>query len=148
MKILKVLLLLVITGFVSISTLHAEGVDKENRYKKIRADRVNMRELYSKLNLTPQQKELMREHRKEIRKHRQDRIQNRKKFRDRNLVDLSEFITKDGFDKKGFIDKKMINIKKRIEERATMTQKRMNIFTPEQRVHLVKLLKEQLELQK
>ena len=144
MKILKVLLLLVLTGFVSIYTLQAEGIDKENRYK---TDRIKMKELYSKLNLTAIQQQQMYEHRKSIRKYRKERRQNRKALVNGHLSILVEFISKDGFDKKGYMNKKMKIIEKRARDRATMIERRMNILTPNQRVHLVKLLKEQLSLQ-
>jgi len=142
MNILRVLLLLLITAIFSSSVLYADDA-RSNRYK----DRIKMRELYSQLDLTAKQQEQMDEHRQNIRKYRQERINSRKKFRNRYLIDLVEFISKDGFDKQGFIDKKMENIKTRVENRATMVENRMKILTPKQRVLLVKLLKEKLATQ-
>lgn len=143
MKILKVLLLLLITA--SVSTLKADD-ESSNRYRDIQAERVKMRELYNQLDLTYEQKIQMSKHQKSVRKYREQRRKNRNKSENSYLMTLVEFISKDGFDKKGYVDKKMINIKARVENRADMMEQRMNILTPEQRVLLIKLLKEQIEL--
>ncbi len=137
MKILKGLLLLVIMGFVSISTLYAES-----------GDRIKMRELYNKLDLTPAQQEQMSEHREAIRTYREKYKNNKKAMMNNRLAILIKFISQDGFDSEGYMKNRMKQVERRVQNRTTMIENRISILTPTQRVHLVKLLKEQIAQRK
>ncbi|MFK5976191.1 MAG: Spy/CpxP family protein refolding chaperone [Sulfurovum sp.] len=148
MKMLKGLLLWVIIGFVSISTLNAESVDRDNRYKRVNPNRIKMRELYNKLDLTFAQQEQMNEHREAILKYRKKRKNNRKAMMNNRLSILIKFISKDGFNTNGYIKNRMKQVEKRVQNRATMMEKRISILTSIQRVQLVKLIKEQIAQRK
>ncbi len=142
MKTLKVLTIVAITGLVGATAVHAGPACKENdkMHQKWKDKRSDMKEIFQKLDLTPEQKSAMQENRKEMRA--QMKEKRSQKQTKRGMTNMSEFVSANGFDKQAFIDMSMQKAQSRIEKRAERFEKTMNILTPEQRVKFVTLLQE------
>ena len=138
MKNLKLLVIVVIVGLFGVSSIGAD--DNQNKYYKQKRDRNYMRDIYKQLDLSDEQNKQMKEHRAIMKKNRIKRKADRKANRRSHLIDISLYVSKDGFDKEAYINAKMKRIKNRMENRAVMLEKSMNILTPQQRVHLVELM--------
>ena len=155
MKTLKVLTIVAITGLVGATAANAcpsnkgngtscpkqEKCEKQYKGKMGKHDkRSEMKEIYQKLDLTAEQKSAMQANRKEMREYR--KAQRGKMQGAHGIVGINKFISADGFDKQGFIDMATQRSQKRIEMRAAMFEKKINILTAEQRVKLMTLLEE------
>lgn len=155
MKTLKVLTIVAITGLLGATAANAcpsngdkrgmcpkqEKCEKQNKCKMNKhSKRSQMKEIYQKLDLTAEQKSTMQANRKSMREYRQ--AQRAKMQSSHGMAGMNKFISADGFDKQGFIDMATQRSQKRIEMRATMFEKKINILTAEQRVKLMTLLEE------
>ena len=155
MKTLKVLTIIAITGLLSATVANACPSNKENgmncpKHEKCGKQnkgmmnkhdkRKEMKEIYQKLDLTAEQKSAMQANRKDMREYR--KAQREKMQGAHGVAGMNKFISADGFDKQGFIDMATKRSQKRIEMRATMFEKKINILTAEQRVKLMTLLEE------
>ena len=158
MKTLKVLTIVASTGLLGATAANAcpsnkgngsscpkqEKCEKQknctkqkmNKYDK----RSEMREIYQKLDLTAEQKSAMQADRKSMREVR--KAQRGKMKSAHGMSAMTPFISADGFNKQGYIDMATQRSQKRIEMRAAMFEKKMNILTSEQRVKLMTLLQE------
>ena len=155
MKTLKVLTIVAITGLIGATAANAcpsnkgngencpkQGkCEKQNKGKMGKYDkRSEMKEIYQKLDLTAEQKSAMQANRKEMREYRKAR---RGKMKGgHGISGMSKFISADGFDKEGFVNMATQRSKQRVEMRAAMFEKKINILTAEQRVKLITLLEE------
>ena len=159
MKILKVLTIVAITGLVGATAANACPSNKGNgmncpkqekckKQEKCEAQnkgmmgkhdkRKEMKEIFQKLDLTAEQKNAMKANRASMREYRQAQ---RGKMQGRHgMAGMNKFISSDGFDKQGYIDMATKRSKKRIDMRAAMFEKKINILTEEQRVKLMTLL--------
>lgn len=155
MKTLKVLTIVAITGLLGVTAVNACPSNKgngmncpksekcEKQYKGMmnkHDKRKEMKEIYQKLDLTAEQKSAMQADRKSMREYRQ--AQRGKMQGSHGMAGMNKFISADGFDKQAFIDMATQRSQKRIEMRATMFEKKINILTAEQRVKLMTLLEE------
>ena len=161
MKTLKVLTIVAITGLIGATAANAspsnkgngencpkqekcekpEKCKKQNKGKMGKHDkRSEMKEIYQKLDLTAEQKSAMQANRKEMREYR--KAQRAKMKGGHGIAGINKFISADGFDKQAFVDMATQRSKQRIEMRAVMFEKKINILTAEQRVKLMTLLEE------
>ena len=161
MKTLKVLTIVAITGFIGATAANAcpsnkgngmncpkqekckkqEKCDVQYKGKMGKHDkRKEMKEVYQKLDLTAEQKSAMQENRASMREYRKS--QRGKMHTQHGMAGMSKFISSDGFDKQGYIDMATQRSQKRIDMRAAMFEKKINILTEEQRVKLMTLLQE------
>jgi len=155
MKTLKVLTIVAMTGLLGATAANAcpsnkgngmscpkqEKCEKKYKCKVNKHDkRSEMKEIYQKLDLTDEQKSAMQANRKDMREYR--KAQRGKMQGGHGLAGMSKFISADGFDKEGFVDMATQRSQKRIEMRAAMFEKKINILTAEQRVKLMTLLEE------
>lgn len=155
MKTLKVLTIVAITGLLGATAANACPSNKGNgmncpKHEKCETQhkgmmnkhdkRKEMKEIYQKLDLTAEQKSVMQADRKSMREYRQ--AQRAKMQSSHGMAGMNKFISADGFDKQGFIDMATQRSQKRIEMRAGMFEKKINILTAEQRVKLMTLLEE------
>lgn len=150
MKTLKVLTIVAITGLVGTVAANAcpssfgdkravcEKQIKCQKNKKY--NRGEMREVYQKLNLTPEQQSAMQEHRKSMRELR--KAKRAQKHGERGLQGMSKFVSVNGFDKEAFIAEATQKAQSRIEMRANMFENKINILTEEQRINLISLIQE------
>jgi Spy/CpxP family protein refolding chaperone len=155
MKTLKVLTIVAITGLVGATAANAcpsnkgngmncpkhEKCGKQHKGMMGKHDkRKEMKEVFQKLDLTAEQKSAMQADRKSMREYRQ--AQRGKMQGAHGMAGMNKFISADGFDKQGYIDMATQRSQKRIEMRAAMFEKKINILTEEQRVKLMTLLEE------
>jgi len=155
MKTLKVLTIIAITGLMGATAVNAcpsnkgngmnclkhEKCGKQNKGMMNKHDkRKEMKAIYQKLDLTAEQKSAMQANRKSMREYR--KAQREKMQGAHGIAGMSKFISADGFDKQGFVDMATQRSKQRIEMRAEMFKKKINILTAEQRVKLQTLLEE------
>ncbi len=154
MKTLKVLTIVAITGLAGTVAANAcpsngqnkqmcakqEMCAKQKMCQKNNNKRTHMKEIFQKLDLTPEQKIAMKENRKAMRgQMKEKRAQMHGK---RGMAVMSPFVSANGFDKEAFVSKATQKAQKMIEMRADRFEKMMNILTPEQRIKLVTLLQE------
>lgn len=155
MKTLKVLTIVAITGLIGATAANAspsnkgngtscpkqEKCEKKNKCKMYKYNkRSEMKEIYQKLDLTAEQKTAMKANRESMREYR--KAQRGKMQGAHGLAAMGKFISADGFDKQGFMDMATQRSQERIEMRAAMFEKKINILTAEQRVKLMTLLEE------
>lgn len=142
MKTLKVLTIVAITGLVGATSVYASPLNMENKKMchKNKEHRNDMKEIFKKLDLTPDQQNAMKENRQAMRE--QMKEKRSQMNRKRGMADMSEFVSVDGFDKQGFVSKATQKAQMMIDIRADRFEKTMNILTPEQRVKFVTLLQE------
>lgn len=148
MKTLKVLTIVAITGFVGITASNAcpqnanamcpkqTKCDKQGKHY----NKGEMKELYTKLDLTAEQQSAMKTLRESMREQRKAQRNNMQS--QHGMSAMGQFVSTEGFDKQGFIDMAMQKSKDRIEMKANMFEQKMNILTPEQRAKFVSLLQE------
>ncbi|MCW8820790.1 MAG: Spy/CpxP family protein refolding chaperone [Sulfurovum sp.] len=142
MKTLKVLTIVAITGLVGATSVYASPFNAESNKmcQKNKEHRNGMKEIFKKLDLTPEQKSAMKENRQAMRE--QMKEKRSRMNRKRGMADMSEFVSANGFDKQSFVEKATQKAQMRIDMRADRFEKTMNILTPEQRVKFVILLQE------
>lgn len=147
MKTLKVLTIVAITGLAGTVAANAcpAGANKTMCQKKEmckskKGKRGEMKELFEKLDLTSEQKTSMKENRQKM--HVQMKERRAQKHAKHSMLNMSEFVSANGFDKQAFIEMSMQKAQSRIEKRAERFAKTMHILTPEQRIKLVTLLQE------
>lgn len=142
MKTLKVLTIVAITGLVGATSVYASPFNAENKKMchKNKEHRNDIKEIFKKLDLTPEQQSAMKENREAMREQMKDKRS--QMSRKRGIADMSEFVSANGFDKQGFIEKATQKAQMMIDMRADRFEKTMNILTPEQRVKFVTLLQE------
>jgi Spy/CpxP family protein refolding chaperone len=155
MKTLKVLTIVAITGLVGTVTANAcplggennamcqkqEKCEKQKKCQKNKKyNRGEMKEIYNKLDLTPEQQSAMTEHRKDMRE--QMQAKRAQRHGERGMADMGKFVSSNGFDKEGFIAMATERSQDRIEMRANMFENKINILTEEQRVKLISLIQE------
>ncbi len=142
MKTLKVLTIVAITGLVGATSVYASPCNAENKKmcQKNKEHRNDMKEIFKKLDLTPEQQNAMKENRQAMREQMKERRSqmNRK----HGMAGMSEFVSANGFDKQAFVAKATQKAQMRIDMRAVRFEKTINILTPEQRVKFVTLLQE------
>jgi len=155
MKTLKVLTIVAITGLIGTVAANAcplagennamcqkqEKCEKQNKCQKDKKyNRGEMKEIYKKLDLTPEQQSAMQAHRKSMREQRQ--AKRAQMHGERGMAGMSKFVSVNGFDKEGFIAMATQRSQDRIEMHANMFEKKINILTEEQRVKLTSLIQE------
>jgi Spy/CpxP family protein refolding chaperone len=150
MKTLKVLTIVAITGLVGTVAANAcpasfgdkkAMCEKQNKcQKKKKHNRGEMREIYQKLNLSPEQQSAMQEYRKSMREQRQ--AKRAQMQGERGIEGMSKFVSVNGFDKEAFIAEATQRSQERIEMHANMFEKKINILTEEQRAKLISLIQE------
>jgi len=149
MKTLKVLTIVAITGLVGTIAANACPLGGENNamcqkqekcQKNKKYNRGEMKEIYKKLDLTPEQQSAMKAHRKSMREQRQ--AKRAQMQGERGMAGMSKFVSVNGFDKEGFIAMATQRSQSRIEIHANMFENKINILTEEQRVKLISLIQE------
>jgi Spy/CpxP family protein refolding chaperone len=152
MKTLKVLTIVTITGLAGTVTANAcpsngqnkQMCEKQKMCQKNSNKRPQMKEIFQKLDLTPEQKIAMKKNRKSmLGQMKEQRAQMHGK---RGMAMMSPFVSANGFDRESFIDKATQKAQNRIEMRADRFEKMMNILTPEQRIKFVTLLQEKKKI--
>jgi len=148
MKTLQVLTIVAITGLAGTVAANAcpsngqnkQMCEKQKMCQKNNNKRTQMKDIFQKLELAPEQKVAMKENRKEMR----EQMKTKRSQRDgkRGMANMGEFVSANGFEKEAFIDKATQKAQTRIEMRAERFEKTMNILTPEQRIKFVSLLQE------
>jgi protein CpxP len=151
MKILKTLTIVSVTGLAGLTALQAcpmnqgerscQGM-KQSEVKGCKGSKYHkkghpMMKLYSQLDLTEEQKEQMKVLRQEMQAQREAKKKDRSK---RGMGMMVNFVSEKGFDKEGFIKMATQKSQEKIQMRAAMFEKRMNILTPEQRTKLIELM--------
>ena len=142
MKTLKVLTIVAITGLVGATAVYAGPNCKKSdvQCQKRMENRTAMKEIFQKLDLTPEQQNAMQENRKAMRAQMKEiRLQRQGK---RGMAHMGAYVSVEGFDKQAFMDDAMKKAQSRIEKRAEGFEKTISILTPEQREKFATLLKE------
>jgi len=141
MKTLKILAIVAITGLTGTMTLNASNHDCDNqRYAKLQhksnnQHKASVMKLIKRLDLSDEQKSTLKSTRKAVRLERKAKRQGA-----RRLSHIKEFISVDGFDKKGYVKAAQKRAKINASKRAVMLEKTFAVLTPEQRLELVELL--------
>ena len=150
MKTLKTLTIVVVTGLVGLTAVQAcpSGAYKgsgEKSCKSYKQKKSQMKGMFKQLDLTAEQKEQMQALRKEMQVQRKaNRKANRegKQCNGKRKGQMGQFVSAEGFDKEGFVAYATQKSQVKINMRAEMFEKRMNILTPEQRTKFSELLQE------
>lgn len=100
-----------------------------------------MKVIFEQLDLTPEQRILVKENRKEMYASMKDTYCKHASI-DHRASMMGEFVSAKGFDKEAFMKEAMQNAEKRAQYRADRFEKMISILTPEQREKLAMLLKE------
>ena len=104
MKTLKVLTIVAMTGLVGATAVHAgPNCNKGDKQCQKRVEnRAAMKDIFQQLDLTAEQEEALKQHRKAKRAQMQEmRSQRQGK---RGMAHMGAYVSADGFDKQAFID--------------------------------------------
>jgi len=142
MKTLKVLTIVTVTGLVGATAVYAGPNCKKSdvQCQKRMENRTAMKEIFQKLELTPEQQSAMQENRKAMRAQMKE-IRSQRQGK-RGMAHMGAYVSVEGFDKQAFIDDAIKKAQSRIEKRAEGFEKTITILTPEQRETFATLLKE------
>ena len=118
MKTLKVLTIVAITGLVGATAVYAGPNCKKSdvQCQKRMENRTAMKEIFQKLDLTPEQQSAMQENRKAMRAQMKE-IRSQRQGK-RGMAHMGAYVSVEGFDKQAFIDDAMKKAQTRIENRA------------------------------
>ena len=143
MKLVKTLTIVAVTGMVGLTAVQAcpsgyKG-SGEKSCKSYKQNKSQMRGMFKQLDLTAEQQDKMQALRKEMKIQRKAK---RAEKRGNRMSMMGQFVSANGFDKEAFIAMATQKSQERINMRAEMFEKRMNILTPEQRTKFAELLQE------
>lgn len=145
MKVITRLATLLLVG--SLGLIHLNAQDSMKRDYNVDGKRVEKRafykrgysikKLFSKLDLTNDQKNKL----KDIRSSYRD---SKKESRDsmKRAFNIGQFISKEGFDREGFVNQSIKRATIRIGIKASILEESLKVLTPKQRDRLVELSKE------
>jgi Spy/CpxP family protein refolding chaperone len=140
MKTLKLLTAAAIVALLSATMVQAKPFDKDQMCQTQKADRKEMKAIFDKLDLTAQQRMLLKENRKKMfASMKNKKVKQERKSRQPHMA---SFVSANGFDKEAFVKAAIEKAQIRAEYRAERFEKMMMILTPDQREMFAKLVRE------